>query len=71
MPQSINVVNNPDFRDLLLYTGHGICTEDDIPHQTKLTDSIIEAWKQERKEFVNNMKVHPIMPHFTYYGPAG
>jgi len=37
--------------------GGGVCTEEDIPHRTKFTKDIIEAWKQERKEFADDMKV--------------
>lgn len=53
----MNVVDNPNFRELLIYIGSGACTEEDIPHQTRLTNDIIEAWKQERKVFADDMKV--------------
>lgn len=36
-----------------------MCAEEDIPHRTKLTGEIIEAWKRERKEFADDMKVSP------------
>lgn len=52
------MVNNPNFRELLIYVGGGACLEEDIPHRTKLTNEIIEAWKQERKGFADDMKVH-------------
>lgn len=55
--QSINVVDDPDFRELLTYISGGACAEEDIPHRTTLTKDIIEAWKQERKVFANDMKV--------------
>ena len=55
--QSLNLVENPIFRELLIYVGGGKCTEEDIPHRTKLTAEIIEAWKEERRQFSNEMKV--------------
>jgi len=51
------VVDNVDFRELLVYVGGGVCAEEDIPHRTKFTSEVIEAWKQERKAFADNMKV--------------
>lgn len=55
--QSINLVDNPNFRELLIYIGGGTCAEEDVPHRTKFTSEIIEAWKQERKVFADEMKV--------------
>jgi len=40
-----------------MYVGGGECTEEDIPHRTKFTCEIIEAWKQEHEEFADDMKV--------------
>ena len=51
------MVNNPNFRDLLIYIGGGTCTEEDIPHRTKLMKEIIEAWKHGRAAFADDMKV--------------
>ena len=55
------MVNNPIFRELLIYIGGGMCTEEDIPHRTKFTNEIIEAWKRERKVFADDMKVSWVM----------
>ena len=56
--QSINVVDDPNFRELLTYAGGGArCVEEDIPHWKKFTNDIIEAWKQERKVFAGEMEV--------------
>lgn len=57
MLQLINVVDNPNFWQLLTYISGRICIVDDIPHQTKFTSDFVEAWKQERKGFVDEMKV--------------
>ena len=54
------MVENPNFRELLVYIGGGTCTEEDIPHRTKFTNNIIKAWKEERKSFSDDMKVGPI-----------
>lgn len=40
-----------------MYVSGRLCKDEDIPHRTKLTVEIIEAWKQERKEFAEDMKV--------------
>ena len=42
-----------------MYVSGGVCAEEDIPHRTKLTNEIIKAWKQEREEFADDMKVRP------------
>lgn len=55
--QSINVVENPHFRELLLYLAQGKCTDEEIPRRTALTSSIIEAWMDERERFYQEMKV--------------
>ena len=60
------MVENPNFRELLIYVSGGTCTEQDIPHRTKLTNDIMEAWKQERKAFADDMKVCLTMFCFTH-----
>lgn len=55
--QSIYVIDNPYFRDLLLYLGQGQISEDDIPKRTYLTESIIKAWKKDQGQFHEEMKV--------------
>lgn len=64
------MVDNPNFRELLIYIGGGICTEEDIPHRTKLTSDIIEAWKEERKVFAEDMKVGLITRCSICYDPC-
>jgi hypothetical protein len=59
------VVDNRGFRDLLVFVGAGTCTEEDIPHRTKLTDDIIKAWGEERKAFADDMKVCSIRCHLV------
>ena len=55
--QSINVVENPHFHELLWYIGQGNVTEDKIPGWTSVTRSIIMAWKGEQEELYQEMKV--------------
>jgi len=55
--QSINIVDNPEFRELLLYFGQGRVTNSEIPARTCLTGSIIKTWKDERDQFHQEMKV--------------
>jgi len=55
--QSINVIENSHFRELLLYLGQGHVTDDEIPGRTYLTESIIKAWKRERELFYQEMEV--------------
>ena len=45
------MVKKPNFQELLVYIGGGTCTEEDILHQTKFTNDIIKAWKEEQKSF--------------------
>jgi len=55
--QSINVIDNPHFRELLLYLGQGCITDGEIPGRTHLTQSIMQAWREEREQFHQEMKV--------------
>jgi len=55
--QSINVIENPHFRNLLLFLAQGRVLDDEIPGRTCLTESILKAWKTEREVFYQEMKV--------------
>lgn len=55
--QSINVIDNPHFRELLLYLGQGRIMDGEIPGRTLLTQSIMGAWREEREQFHQEMKV--------------
>ncbi|KAF5378856.1 hypothetical protein D9615_006941 [Tricholomella constricta] len=46
--QSINVIESPELRELLLFLGTQL-TDRDIPHRTKLTEIIIDCFKTEYK----------------------
>ena len=46
-----------------------MCTEEDIPHQTKFTNEIIETWKRERKVFTDDMKVSWVIWHSIHCDP--
>lgn len=62
------MVNDPHFREILIYMSDGVHTEEDIPHRTKVTNDITEAWKQERKTFADDMKVGLLVPCSGMYG---
>lgn len=51
-----------------MFVSGGSCKDEDIPHRSKLTSEIIEAWKRERKEFADDMKVSLTMRwlHFRH-----
>ena len=51
------MIENPHFRELLLYLGQGHVTDDKIPKRTHLTERIIKTWKAEREQFYQEMKV--------------
>ena len=55
--QSINVIENPHFRELLLFLAQGRVTDDEIPGRTCMTESILKTWKTEREAFYQEMKV--------------
>jgi hypothetical protein len=55
--QPINVIEDPNFRELLQFFGQGCVKDDEIPGRTHLTRSIIEAWKEERDQFYTEMQV--------------
>lgn len=56
--QSVNVVESPELRDLLLYIGAEL-EEADIPHRTRLMGLITERYIYEHKAMVDEMKVDP------------
>ena len=51
------MIDNSHFRELLRYIGQGNITDNDIPGRTYLAEGIIKAWKAEREEFYQEMKV--------------
>ncbi|GLB45637.1 putative encoded by [Lyophyllum shimeji] len=53
--QSINVIDSPELRDLLLYVGTQL-DEDDLPHRTKLTQLIYERFQLEFKKLIEELK---------------
>jgi len=54
--QSINVVECPEFWELLLYLGDGKLTDKDIPHCTKITTLILDTYKKEMEQTKEEMK---------------
>ncbi|KAG6864121.1 hypothetical protein C0991_012332 [Blastosporella zonata] len=48
--QSINVVECPEFQELLVYLGDGNIDDDDIPCRTKITKMIQDAYKDVREK---------------------
>ncbi|KAF5387624.1 hypothetical protein D9615_000715 [Tricholomella constricta] len=53
--QSINVIESPELRDLLLFIGTEL-TENNLPHRTKLTEIIVESFKKEYAELMNDIQ---------------
>ena len=53
--QAINVVDNPEFRDFVLY-GHTKVTDRDLPHRTKLVELIFNSYDEERRKLADDFK---------------
>ena len=79
--QSLNIVECPEFRQLLLL--HGNLKDSDIPHRTRLRELLLQAWKEYFQELRSNFAVRPPSsfsisfiflnpgcdgPHFVYDG---
>ncbi|PPR02336.1 hypothetical protein CVT24_011679 [Panaeolus cyanescens] len=56
--QSMNVVDSPELWDLLLYIGEHL-EDKDIPHRTKISDLITEAFEQEKAAMIDKIKEAP------------
>lgn len=54
--QSINVLESPEFRELMLFLGDGKLEDKDLPHPTKMTKTILEEFKKERKSLAEDMQ---------------
>ncbi|KAF5353589.1 hypothetical protein D9758_013794 [Tetrapyrgos nigripes] len=50
--QSLNVVDCPELRDLLLFIGTDLA-DSDIPHRTKLSELIVQQFQKEYTEMIN------------------
>lgn len=64
--QSINVIKCREFCNLLLL----LCTDlkdSDIPHRTKLCESIIKAWKAYFSVLISDLQVHYSNPASSSY----
>ncbi|KAG8938267.1 hypothetical protein FRC04_009191 [Tulasnella sp. 424] len=55
--QSINIVENRFFRELLIFVSNGTLNEDDIPHRTRITNLIRNAATLERQHMQKEMQV--------------
>lgn len=55
--QSINVVESPELRNLLLYIGTQL-HDGHIPHRTKLSELITERFKVEHAAMIQDLRVH-------------
>lgn len=56
MRQSINVVENREFRDLLLFLKPELI-DGDIPHRTKIRAAIVEHWRLQFSQLKMEIKV--------------
>ncbi|EUC59354.1 hAT family dimerization protein, partial [Rhizoctonia solani AG-3 Rhs1AP] len=54
--QSMNVVEQPEFRKLLLYCGQGALQNKDIPHQNKVTSKAHNAYLQAKAAIMHEIK---------------
>ncbi|THH15387.1 hypothetical protein EUX98_g9474 [Antrodiella citrinella] len=54
--QSINVVEAPRFRKLLLFLGSDRISDKDIPHRDKVTSTILKEYHLERLNMIEEMK---------------
>ncbi|KAG8679942.1 hypothetical protein FRC11_003123, partial [Ceratobasidium sp. 423] len=54
--QSMNVVEQPEFRDILLYCGQGVLQNKDIPHQNKVTSEAHEAYQKAKTAIMHEIK---------------
>ncbi|KAJ2928061.1 hypothetical protein H1R20_g9035, partial [Candolleomyces eurysporus] len=54
--QSINVVESPEFRELLLFLGDGKLEDRDIPHRDKMTSMILDAHALEYQKMRKDLK---------------
>jgi hypothetical protein len=55
--QSINVVENPHFKELLCLLGIGNIEFKDLPGRTQITKAIFEAYHREYHLLVEELKV--------------
>lgn len=56
--QAVNLMDCPEFRDLLLYVSQGLLDDCDIPHRTKITEVIGQRFKEEYVKMVERLQVH-------------
>src|SRR6266481_8186501 len=54
--QSINVIESPEFRNILLLCCESL-RDKDIPHHTKIRDAIINTWKEQFLILSKDMQV--------------
>ena len=54
--RSINVLESPEFRELMLFLGDGKLKDKDLPHRMKMTKTILEEFKKERKSLAEDMQ---------------
>ncbi|KAG2356415.1 hypothetical protein BDR07DRAFT_1300624 [Suillus spraguei] len=54
--QSFNVVEYPEFCDLLLYLGKGNIQDKNLPHHTKLTEMILKEFQTEYHKVKTDLK---------------
>ena len=57
-PKSINVVDNPEFRDMITYLCNALGIKDtDIPHRSKALTLIANEYESKYQGLKNNLKV--------------
>jgi len=54
--KSINVLESPEFQELMLFLGDGKLEDKDLPHRTKMTKIILEEFKKEWKGLAEDLQ---------------
>jgi hypothetical protein len=57
MLQSVNVVEHPEFRNIILYCGQGLIANKDVPHRNKITSEAHAMYLQSKSAIKLEMEV--------------
>jgi len=55
--QSFNVLECPEFRELLLYLGDGKIDDSNVPHRTKVTQMVLDTYHKEHSNIKVDLRV--------------
>ncbi|KAG9096989.1 hypothetical protein FS749_007324 [Ceratobasidium sp. UAMH 11750] len=54
--QSLNAIEQPEFREILVYCGQGVLRDHDIPHRSKIAFEMHQVYLQEKELIVKAMQ---------------